>query len=132
MEPRLSERSAPGDLSGSPRTERRADRVQTAFDRQTPTSDGFSAPDSALVQQLAERLTAAENYLRALQCRISTPATTDPQPIQILERALAQLEEATGLFRYLRRALERSAIDSGPLDPGSICETYKRDRADRQ
>jgi hypothetical protein len=81
----------------------RPDATRTpAADTQTPR------PDLTLVHQLAERLTAAGNYLSVLRRRAARTQEPDcPQPLEILERAISQLDQAGDLLRQLRRALDR-------------------------
>ena len=57
----------------------------------------------ALLHQLSERLTAAGNYVRAAQRQ---PGPAAQLPADILERALAQLEQADEIVGYLRKARE--------------------------
>ncbi|GEM_PF-1593873 len=66
-------------------------------------------PDVTLLHQLAERLTAAGNYLAALRRRGATnPQTGGPEALEILERAIAQLEQAGELLRRLRQTRDPS------------------------
>ena len=67
-------------------------------------------PHVALLHELAERLTAAGNYLTAMQHRAATEARhINPPSAEILRRALAQIEEAGEIFVQLRNALDGSS-----------------------
>jgi hypothetical protein len=73
---------------------------------------GSQRRHDALLHQLAERLTAAGYYVSAAQRRpIAAPSETFPSAAEILERALAQLDEAGGILRALRLALDGRSHD---------------------
>ena len=64
-------------------------------------------PHVALLHELAERLTAAGNYLTAMQHRAATEARhLNPPSAEILRRALAQIEQAGQALGHLRKALD--------------------------
>jgi len=69
----------------------------------------------ALLHQLGERLTAARNYLKAARRQPSTAAAhhTSPHSGEILQRALAQLDQASEILGHLQKALHRSAHARG-------------------
>ena len=55
-----------------------------------------------LLQQLAERLTAAGNYLAGMQHRAATEARhINPPSSEILRRGLAQLDQAGEILGHL-------------------------------
>jgi hypothetical protein len=64
----------------------------------------------ALLHQLAERLTAAGNYLTGMQHRAATEGRHKNEPsAEILRRALAQVEQAGEIFVQLRKVLDGSS-----------------------
>jgi hypothetical protein len=68
------------------------------------------SPHVALLHQLAERLTAAGNYLTGVQRRAATEARhINPPSAEILRRALAQLDQAGEILGHLRKALDDSS-----------------------
>jgi hypothetical protein len=64
-----------------------------------------------LMHQLSERLTAASNYLKALQLRAAAePPLVPAQSAAIVERVLGQLNEASQAFHRLQHSLAGAAI----------------------
>jgi hypothetical protein len=77
----------------------------------------------ALLHQLSERLTAAGNYLGAAQRRPAAEAChIHPPQAEILERALAQLEQAGEIVAHLRKSLDGSSrADAGAGPSYRVC-----------
>lgn len=65
---------------------------------------------AAWLRQLSERLAAAKNDVVAAQCQLGSVAHhISRSPTELLERALAQLDQAGEIFLHLQKALDGSS-----------------------
>ena len=64
---------------------------------------------AAWLHQLSERLTAARNDVVTAQCQLGMAHHISRPPAELLERALAQLDQAGEIFLHLQKALDGSS-----------------------
>jgi len=86
-----------------------------------------------LLHQLGERLTAAGSYIQAAQSPPeSVPHHASPPAADILELALAQLDQADEIVAHLRKALDGSSPpDSGAGRSYRVCFMNRFARGDK-